>query len=198
MDIAQQSVFITASELIEYLFCPRFIYFMNCLCISQHENKRYKVLKGRELHSKRHETNPDYLRKKLGCVGKESLVYLASETYRMKGVVDEVLFLTDGTVAPLDYKFAEYRDQLFRTHRYQSIFYAILLREAYQREVKRGYVCYIRSKNLIKEVPMSEKDFENCRFLVEEILEIIQKGFYPKKTKTELKCVDCCYKNICV
>ena len=41
---------ITISEVMEYLFCPRFIYFMNCLNIPQYEEKRYKVIMGREIH----------------------------------------------------------------------------------------------------------------------------------------------------
>ena len=194
----EKSTFITASELIEYLFCPRFIYFMNCLSIPQHEDKRYKVLKGRELHEKRQKINPGYLRKKLGCVKKDSLAYLASPKYHIKGVVDEVLFLEDGTIAPLDYKFAEYHEKLFSTHKYQSVFYGLLLKENYQGAVNRGYVCYIRSKNLLKEIKFQERDFEICIQFVKEILEIIQKGLYPKGTKYKLKCIDCCYKNICV
>lgn len=49
----ESTVMITPSEVIEYLFCPRFLYFMNCLKIPQHEELRYKVMKGRALHERR-------------------------------------------------------------------------------------------------------------------------------------------------
>lgn len=39
---------IRISDVLEYLFCSRFIYYMYCLDISQHEEKRFKVIKGRE------------------------------------------------------------------------------------------------------------------------------------------------------
>ncbi len=52
---------ITPSEVIEHLYCPRFTYFMNCLNISQHEEQRYKVLKGREIHKSREESNRAYV-----------------------------------------------------------------------------------------------------------------------------------------
>ena len=81
----ESNIFVTASVLLEYLFCPRFIYFMNCLCIDQNEDKRYKVLKGREVHDGKERINIDYLRKRIGCVGKEIGVYMASERYHMKG-----------------------------------------------------------------------------------------------------------------
>ncbi len=196
--IIKEGAYITPSEVVEYLYCPRFIYFMNCLSISQHEEQRYKVLAGREIHEKKAKINKDHLRKKLNCTKREISVYLASDKYYLKGVVDEVLFLEDGTAAPFDYKFAEYKDRLFRTHKIQSILYAILIKENYQREVKRGYVCYTRSKNLIKTIDFKERDFIKAVGVIDEILKIIQTGYYPKGTKYPSKCIDCCYKNICV
>ena len=119
-DNSKSKVSITISDVIEYLFCPRFIYFMYCLDIPQHEEKHYKVLKGRKIHETRENVNKNYIRKKLQCTRKEVSVYLSSTKYHIRGIVDEVLFLEDGTAAPLDYKFAEYKDYLFRTHKYQS------------------------------------------------------------------------------
>lgn len=191
-------IYVTASVLLEYLFCPRFIYFMNCLCIDQNEDMRFKVIKGREIHEGKVKTNIDYLRKRIGCVNKEIGVYMASEKYGIHGVVDEVLTLSDGTMAPLDYKFAEYKETVFRTQRYQSVFYGLLIKENYGSEVNRGYVCYVRSKNLLKEIQMSERDFEELLSMVSEIIDITQKGFYPKGTKFNAACIDCCYRNICV
>lgn len=196
--LVMEKISIMPTEVVEYLFCPRFTYFMNCLCIPQHEEQRYKVLKGREIHKIKQEINKEYLRKRLHCTGKDTLVYLSSGKYRLRGVVDEVLFLEDGTLAPLDYKFAEYKEKLFNTYRYQSILYALLIKENYDKEVNRGYICYTRSKNLIREIRFSDKDFKMGVKLVDEILEIIDKGYYPKKTRYLTKCIDCCYRNICV
>jgi len=67
----EQEIFVTVSDALEYLFCPRFIFFERCLMIPEHQEKRYKVLKGRELHEVREKVNRDYVRKKLNCVRKE-------------------------------------------------------------------------------------------------------------------------------
>jgi len=190
--------YITVSDVIEYLFCPRFIYFMYCLDIKQQEDKRYKVLKGRKVHEMREKLNRDYIRKKLNCARKESSVYLASKKYRVKGIVDEVLFLDDGTASPFDYKFAEDKGKLFKTYKYQSLIYGLLIKENYNVDVKKGFVCYTRSNNLVREITFSEKDFTEAVKTINEILDIIQKGFYPKKTKSLMRCVDCTYRNICV
>ena len=199
MDVLTQTVYITPSDVVEYCFCPRFIYFMHCLCIPQHEDQRYKVLKGRELHDRKKKINREYLRKKLGVKAKDILVYLVSDRYHLKGVVDEVLSLKDGTLAPLDYKFAEYEDSfIYRTHKYQSVLYGLLIKDNYGQEVKKGYVCYIRSKHKIREIAFQQKDFDEACRAVEEILNIIQRGYFPSRTGSRLRCIDCCYKNICV
>ena len=196
--LVREEIFITPSDVIEYLYCPRFIYFMKCLDIPQHEDERYKVMKGREVHEEKAKINREYLRKKLGCVAKDISVYLTSSVLHLRGEVDEVLSLPDGTLAPLDYKFAEYKDWVFQTHKYQSTLYALLIMENYGKEVNRGYVCYLRSKSFIKEILFCTGDFEKAKNLVREILDIISKGYYPKKRSSAAHCIDCCYRNICV
>jgi CRISPR-associated exonuclease Cas4 len=189
---------ITPSEVIEHLYCPRFTYFMNCLNIPQHEELRYKVLKGRELHERREKTNIDYLRKRLSCVDKEVSVYIASKDLGVRGVIDEVLHLSDNTLAPLDYKYTEYHEYTFETHRVQSILYALLIMENYKKPVTRGFICYAKNGNTIKELVYKEDDFCYAKNIVREIFDVILKGYYPKKTRWQNKCIDCCYRNICV
>jgi len=194
----EEQIFLTPSEVIEYLFCPRFIYFIHCLNIPQHEEQRFKVLMGRELHEKRSKSNKDYLRKKIGCIKRENLVYLISERYHLKGEVDEVLLLEDNTRAPLDYKFTEYKDCLYKTHKIQSILYALLIMDNYACKVKRGFLCYVRSKNLLKEIIFKDRDFEKINDIIIEMIFIIQNGYFPKATPYKVRCIDCCYKNICL
>jgi CRISPR-associated exonuclease Cas4 len=196
--VPEQEIFVTVSDALEYLFCPRFIFFMHCLGIAQREERRYKVLKGRELHEIRENVNREYVRKKLSCVGKEVSVYLTSHKYHFKGEVDEVLFLEDGTAAPLDYKFAEFKNTIYRTHKFQEALYGILIMEHFGVDVKRGFVCYTRSNNYVAEIDFKQKDYERAKEIVHEILMIIQKGYFPEGTKQKARCVDCTYRNICV
>jgi len=191
-------ILLMPTEVVEYLYCPRFTYFLNCLNIPQHEEQRYKVLLGRELHEKKKKINREYLRKKISCIGKEIDVHMVSQKYHLKGIVDEVLLFADGTRSPFDYKFAEYKEYVFRTHRVQSILYGLLIQDWYGCEVKRGFVCYTRSNYRLKEIPFREKDFDEAIGIIEEIINIISKGYYPKKTSFRVRCVDCCYRNICV
>ena len=171
---------------------------MNCLNIPQHEELRYKVLKGRELHEKRESENRDYLRKKLGCVDKDISVYIASKKLGVRGIIDEVLHFEDGSLAPLDYKYTEYTEYTYETHKIQSTLYALLIIDNYRRPVNKGFICYAKNGIRIKEIIYSERDFCYAMEVVNEIFNVILKGFYPKKSKWQNRCVDCCYRNICV
>lgn len=194
----EEQIFITVSDALEYLFCPRFIFFERCLMIPEHQERRYKVLRGRELHESREKVNRDYVRKRLKCTRKEISVYLTSRKYHLKGEVDEVLFLEDGTAAPMDYKFAEWKNTVYRTHKYQAALYGLLIMEHYGVDVNRGFVCYTRSNHHVEEIALREKDYKKARQMVREILMIIQRGYYPDGTKQKARCVDCTYRNICL
>ena len=194
--IDQTAFSITASHMLEYLYCPRFTYFEYVLDIPQHEEKRYKVEVGRTIHEKIRKANIGYLRKKFGVKEKKIDVYLSGHS-GMRGIVDEILFLDDGTAAPLDYKYAEYKERTFKNHRFQLVFYAQLIKDNFQVPVPRGFIIYTRSKNKLIEVPIHEKDFDELSKITKGILDVIQRCKYPLPTKYKQRCPDCCYRNIC-
>ncbi len=171
---------------------------MKCLNISQHEEQRYKVIKGRQIHEWKKNINKKYLRKKLGVIKKELSVYMSSEKYHIKGIVDEVLYLEDDTLAPLDYKFAKYKDFMYRTHKIQSVMYGLLIMDSYRKRVDKGYICYTRSNDYIKETQFKGKLISEVNEIINEMMDIVQRGYYPKKTRYNTRCIDCCYRNICI
>ena len=194
--IDQTAFSITASDILEYLYCPRFIYFENYLDIPQHQEKRFKVRKGRDVHDDKQRINPAYLRKKLGCVERKSSVYLSSAR-GIRGIVDEILFLEDGTAAPLDYKYAEYKERTFKNHKYQLTFYGQLIKENYNATVTRGFIVYTRSRNKLIELPITERMYLELDIIIRDLTNVVQKGIYPKPTSYKQRCPDCCYRNIC-
>lgn len=192
---------LTPSHIIEYLFCPRFTYFEYVLAIPQYEEKDYKVMRGRHLHDERLERNKDYLRKRLGrpgapVVGKHTDQYLTNDLIR--GVVDEVLEFGDGTMAPLDYKFAEYKDKVYDTYRTQLYCYAWLIEENFSKPVDRGFIVYTRSNNRVIELPVTGENKADVKRAAEAIFSIIDRNFFPKATKVKARCVSCTYRNVCI
>jgi CRISPR-associated exonuclease Cas4 len=188
---------ISPSIVLEYLFCPRFIYFMNCLNIPQREEKRYLVQKGRDIHDRKIEENKDYLRKKLRVIKKLSDVNLYSNEYKINGKVDEILFLEDGSIIPLDYKYA-FNEKNFKTYFFQSLMYCLMIEENFNYKSRRGIVCYTRDKYLTKEIIFCDKDIEKLKEILDDIININITGLMPKKKASSAKCADCTYRKLCV
>jgi CRISPR-associated exonuclease Cas4 len=187
---------ITPSQIIEYLYCPRFTYFEYVLRIPQYEDKFCKVIKGREVHNTKTIRNKEYLRTKINVKEKYIDQYLTDENLR--GKVDEVLLLEDETMAPLDYKFAIYEDIVYRTYKTQLFCYALLIEHNFKKKVNKGYLVYTRSANKLIEVEISEEDKTRVCKIIDEVLLIIENCKYPKATKYKNQCVECTYKNICI
>lgn len=186
---------LTPSHIMEYLFCPRFTYFEHVLAIPQYEEKNYKVMRGRELHDRKLEENKAYLRQRIGVQEKYLDQYLSSGWLR--GRVDEVLQLKDGTYAPLDYKFAVWKDRVYDTYKTQLFCYAWLIEEAFGGEVCRGFLVYTRSRHRVVEVPIGEKDKKAVRKAADGIFKVIDKNFYPRATSSKKRCLSCTYQNVC-
>lgn len=184
------------SQIIEYLYCPRYTYFEYVLRIPQYEEKFYKVQRGREIHNEKLERNKDYLRKKIGVRQKWTDQYLGIDGLR--GKVDEVLLLNDGTYAPLDYKFAVWNDKVYDTYKQQLYCYAVLIEAAFGGKVERGFLVYIRSKHKLVEIEVGENVKAEIKESMRQMLEIIEGNKFPKATKFKKRCVNCTYRNICI
>lgn len=198
IDDLKKPIMITPSEVMEYLYCPRFTYFLNVLKVPQHEDNRYKVQKGRRVHEKRLQDNRDYLRKKIDMMAKDINVYLSSSQNHIRGIVDEVAFMRDGTLAPIDYKYSPYKEYAFKTHKIQITLYSLLIEETYRKPVNKGYIFYIRNGSKMNEIPITLSLKQEALEIVNTILKIIREERLPQKTKVKIRCFDCCYKNICV
>ena len=187
---------LTPSEIMEYLYCPRFTYFLNVLRIPQHEERRTKVMMGREIHKKRASQNISYCRKKIPVQSKDINVYLADEEVGVRGIVDEVLLLADDSLAPLDYKFATYKGVVFQTYSIQLTLYALLIEAQYKKTVNHGYLAYVRGTRHVETIEV-HKYKEKTKKIISNVWHIIRDEIYPKGTTDKRKCVDCTYKNIC-
>jgi CRISPR-associated exonuclease Cas4 len=187
---------LTATDVLEYLYCPRFPYFESYLSIPEHQEKRFKVQTGRTVHEDKTRLNPGYLRKKLGVVERQKSVYLSS-SQGIRGVVDEILFLQDGSAAPLDYKFAAYKERTFANHRYQLTFYGQLIQGNYPVPVTKGFIVYTRSRNKLVEVEITAAMYTELQDIIRALTAVLVKGRYPPPTKAKARCLDCCYRNIC-
>jgi CRISPR-associated exonuclease Cas4 len=189
------SISLTPSQIIQYLYCPRFTFFEYVLRIPQYEERHFKVSKGRDVHEQRARQNVAYLRKRVGAKDKWLNQYLTNDLLR--GEVDEVLLLEDETMAPLDFKFAKYEGRIYDTYKTQLFCYAWLISSNFGKPVKKGYIVYTRSRNKLIEVPVEESDVDKVKAAADSIQLIIQNAKYPKATRSKRRCLGCTYRNIC-
>jgi CRISPR-associated exonuclease Cas4 len=73
-----------------------------------------------------------------------------------------------------------------------------MIKDNYSVEVKRAFIVYIRSKNKLIEIDIKDKIYSDVQKILNEIINIIQKGYFPKRTKYRSRCRDCTYRNICI
>ena len=196
MGLDFSGILLTVSDVLEHLYCPRFTWFEKYQMLPEFQERRAKVQLGRSLHETRENTNRGYLRKRLNAVDKRIDVSLVSERYCLRGRIDEVLFFQDGTAAPLDYKFARDPGLIYRTLRFQSAIYALLIQEHFQCAVSKGFVVYTRSSNAVRTIDFTPADFQQVGNVLSEMLNIIQNGHLPRRAPPS-HCVDCCYRRIC-
>ncbi|OHD12555.1 MAG: CRISPR-associated protein Cas4 [Spirochaetes bacterium GWB1_36_13] len=192
----ESKMLISVSTMLEYWYCPRFIYFMECLKIGQNEEKRFKVKIGREIHKKKN-IAPGYLRKKLNAVKQEKEIYLSDEGLGICGILDELIFSNDKQAYIIDYKFA-YSKRKFKTHHRQLVFYALLAEKNYPVKIERSFIVFTRSGSKLEEFPITDKDRKNVTHDIEEVRSIIEKGVFPESGKNLSKCADCTYRKICI
>jgi CRISPR-associated exonuclease Cas4 len=189
---------LTVTHVLEHLYCPRFTYFEYVLGVPERQERRALVQKGRQVHLERTKINPSYLRKKLGVVERRFDVPMASAGLGVRGSVDEVLTLDDGSMAPFDYKYAEEPKTVYHNQKVQSALYGLLIAETFGVPVRRGFLCYVRSNYRVVTLEFTEADFAEVRAVVAEVLSVIQTGAFPEATRWKARCADCCYRNICI
>ena len=153
-------------------------------------------MKGREVHDEKLERNKDYLRRRIGVVEKYQDQYLTNDYLR--GQVDEVLLLGNGSMAPLDYKFAVYDDKIYSTYKTQLQCYAILIEHNFGNRVEKGYLVYVRSKNKLVEVEITNADKKDVEKCAREIAHIIGENYFPRATSYKKRCLTCTYQTICI
>ncbi|MBS1272031.1 MAG: hypothetical protein MAGBODY4_01168 [Candidatus Marinimicrobia bacterium] len=114
---------------------------------------------------------------------KQTEVKLHSGSLGVRGIVDEILTLNDGTMAPLDYKYAEYKGRIYQTYKYQTAVYGLLIEENYGKPVKAGYLVYTRSKNKLIDLPITDTLKAHVKETIFSIRRVIRDGWFPQFCK---------------
>jgi CRISPR-associated protein Cas4 len=197
---------ISIFEVIDYIYCPRIIYYEKTLKISESKMEAFKEEEKKRLEEKgminrrwvwdRLKLRKQSINNLEQWTNKEFNKELYSQKYHFHGKLDEILYLDEGTIVPLYYHNSKYTAREDEQYKNLMTLFSILIEENYQIECQKGYILFLNDSSL-KKIECTTKDFENMKQYIAKTLELIETEKYPLEAEGGTKCRDCYYKKIC-
>lgn len=197
---------ISIFEVIDYIYCPRIIYYEKTLKISESKMEAFKEEEKKRLEEKgmrnrrwvwdRLKLRKQSINNLEQWTNKEFSKELYSQKYHFYGKLDEILYLDEGTIVPLYYHNSKYTAREDEQYKNLMTLFSMLIEENYQIECRKGYILFLNASSL-KKIECTTKDFENMKQYINETLNLIETEKYPLEADGGTKCRDCYYKKIC-
>lgn len=186
--------FLTVTDLKQYSYCPRIIFYERCL---PHVRPRtYKMDAGRDAHEDEQKRAVRRTLSKYEVDGKGERLFdvrLVSTSLQLVGLVDEVVSTETGEIFPVDYKLAK---KVSPNHRLQLTAYSLLLEEAFGISVARGFIYLILSRNTV-EINITDQQREQVKTLLREMQNMIEAEQMPPPTTKISRCANCEFRRFC-
>lgn len=188
--------YFTLADIMNYLYCPRIIYFVYVLKIPQFTT--HKEIIGREKDAEwRLKLKRRQLIEKQSFVKYLYGIVLQSDALALVSKIDCVLVNSFQKIAyPIQIKNSYKPRCVFQTQRYQLIGEALLIEDNWPYTVPYGYIYFILSNEFVKIIINKENKTKFLRIL-NNIKDIINQEKIPHSTPYKKRCQDCCYKNLC-
>ena len=188
---------LTPTDVRHHLYCPRLSYFRLVLGIQEPPEPTALVRHGTAVHERKAAQDRGHRRARLEVVEKRKNVVLVSERIGLSGQVDELLFLADGTAAPLDHKFSRWPGFVRPDLKAQLACYGMLVKDIFGRQVRAGYLVFTRSSNRLVRVAITDDDYLDLLGTLYEMNEVIGRGLFPGVEPCQAKCRICYCRNVC-
>lgn len=197
---------ISIFEVIDYIYCPRIIYYEKTLKISESKMEAFKEEEKKRLEEKgmrnrrwvwdRLKLRKQSINNLEQWTNKEFNKELYSQKYHFHGKLDEILYLDEGTIVPLYYHNSKYTAREDEQYKNLMTLFFMLIEENYETECQKGYMLFLKDSSL-KKIECTDRDFENIKQYIAKTLELIETEKYPLEAEGGTKCRDCYYKKIC-
>lgn len=187
------TIFLTVTDVVEYVFCPKFTYFINVLGLKQFEQKRGTVTAGRKLHDKHEKGNLKYTPQEFS--GKKIIAHkFFSEKHGLSGKIDEAIEM-ENEIILIERKYSD-NHTIYPTLRVQLGLLSILLEENLHKPVRKAIVIF--NKNKRKEIHIKIDDVikKESLVLLEDVKKIISNETMPE-SNFDNRCLNCCFRRIC-
>ena len=182
------------SDVKQYIYCPRIIYFYYVLPIPRRVTKKMEY--GRLEHV---EITHLEKRRKLKTYGilegsRNFHIFLHSPRFGLSGLLDMAITTSAGDIYPVEFKHSISKNGLHQ--KYQLAAYAMLLEEQFQKSVRYGFIHLIPSKSIVPlEITVSMR--EHVKKVLSAIRYIIASEKIPAYVRSKARCTDCEFKNYC-
>ncbi|MBI3412902.1 MAG: CRISPR-associated protein Cas4 [Candidatus Aenigmarchaeota archaeon] len=189
-----EKTYITATDLMKYVYCPRIIYYIYVLKRPQQVTKKEEKGINKETIFKR-EGKRTKIVKKYPPLPKIFNVRLSSEELGIRTIADSIMIDASKNEAyPIQTKYSFKPDKIFKTQKIQIMMEGLLIEKSLGYNVPFGFIKFLKSGELVK-VPIHDKS--DVIGTAEKVKEIIGTERFPKPTKYKNRCVDCCYRKMC-
>ncbi|AGB40914.1 CRISPR-associated protein Cas4 [Halobacteroides halobius DSM 5150] len=184
---------ITVTDIKQYIYCQRIIYFTYCMPLQR--KKTYKMKFGKEQHQRSEELEPRRTLQRYGLEEGEKKfgVDLVSQRLGLRGKMD-LLVVDDDNYIPIELKYSTRKPGLH--HKYQLAAYCLLTEDKYQTSIRKGVIHLIPKKETF-EVEITANLRRKVKQVIKEIKELISLEQMPAPVKAKGKCRDCEYRNFC-
>jgi CRISPR-associated exonuclease Cas4 len=181
------------NDLKQYDYCPRVVYYQYVMPVERKATFKME-------HGKSAEARLDALEQRRGVRryglpdGRRHFhVWLTSEVLGLSGKLDLLIESSTGWY-PVDFK--ETTGPARPNHFVQLCGYALLVEEAYQCPVARGFI-YLTPTNGIEPVEMTDELRFQTLIAADRIRDMIFSQRVPEATEVRARCTDCEYRNYC-
>lgn len=185
----------TVTDLKQYTYCPRILYFMRCLPdVRPITAKMAEGILAHEAAEAREE------RRQLRCYGfktgeRHFAVSLYSAALGLTALIDLVIVQPDGKpiVVPIDYKLSDMAGAHFKL---QLASYGLLLEEEMGLPAPYGFL-YLIPERRAERVPLSAATKLEARNLLAEMRKVVESEVIPDPTLRAAHCVNCEFRRFC-
>ncbi len=182
------------SDLKQYIYCPRIIYFYYVLPIPRRVTRKMEYGKMEHLEINRLEKRRGL--KAYGLLeGKRDFqVFLQSSRLGLHGLLDMVITTEGRQVYPVEFKHSVSKYGLHQ--KYQLAAYAMLLEESYRKPVRYGFLYLIPSKSAVP-IEITTGMREYVKKALSAVRNVIAGERIPGYVRSKNRCTDCEFKNYC-
>lgn len=190
---------ITVSDVKQYLYCPKIIYFDHVLHVPKPPDQKLET--GKEKHDsittkEKRRKGAIFYDQELDQAEKLFRVALESNILGLRGVLD-YLVKTEREFIPVDYKFgSSHSGAVHLNHKYQLAAYALLVEENFKTIVLRGFIHYSKDRVNVQ-IDLNDEIRRRTLKMIREIEGIIEEEIEPMGTRNPGRCIDCEYSRYC-